>query len=223
MTTDSDTQPGSVSSLFRGVLGISFLTLVLCLIFIFSHRYPTRTRGKELKNHAIFAATAALTFLLPIGAKQDLFNNLTVVVAGTIYPVYESLRAVCTIGSKDDTSWLSYWIIHGITAICTSWVKGAVHWNMVEFFFLIWLYLPWTDGTDLLHDNIIIPFVAPAVQPLAKKMDGLVSKIMMAATNASHMGFVYFAYAFLNSCKYNAPHMCFYYYSLNLSIVAKRF
>ncbi len=200
--TDAEAQTGSDRSLLKAILGLASVTLALVGIFVYSQRYPTRTRGKNLKNHAIFAATAALSFLLPMGVKQELFNSLTVVVAGTVYPIYESLRAICTIETIDDTLWLSYWIIHGITAIFTHWLKGSVHFEMIEFFFLIWLYLPWTDGTELVSDIFIIPYLVPALQPLAKKMDGLVSKIMMAAMNASHMGFVYFAYAFLDPCKW---------------------
>jgi len=164
----------------------------------------TRTRGRDIKVHAIYVGAVVATFiLLPMTAKEVFFTPFTVVVAGTVYPIYESLRAVCTIGSEDDTVWLSYWISQGIVSFTTEWVDGIgqkvqIHWNMLEFFLFLWLLLPWTDGATLVFDFIMTPFVAPVIQPLVKKMDGYINKIVMVVMNGAHLSIVWIAFVFLD-------------------------
>lgn len=121
----------------------------------------------------------------------------------TVYPIYESIRAVCTIGSEDDTVWLSYWIAQGIVSFSTEWIDGVgqavqLHWNMFEFFFYLWLILPWTDGATLIFDLIMAPFVAPIVQPIVQRMDGLINKLIAMVMNAAHLSVVWIVFVFLD-------------------------
>ena len=63
-----------------------------------------RTKGKVIKYHVMYAAVPlAGVFLTPFYFKSLLFSPLSVVVVGTAYPIYESMRAVCTIEGGDDT------------------------------------------------------------------------------------------------------------------------
>ena len=188
---------------FQDVIGLVALVLLLVLVYFASQRF-TRSKGRNPTYHAIYVGVVVASFfLLPMVVKETLFTPLTVVVAGTVYPIYESLRAVCTIETGDDTVWLSYWIAQGVVSFTTEWVDGLgqntqIHWNMFEFFFYLWLLLPWTDGATLLFDFIFAPFVAPIIQPVVKKMDGVLNKLVMAVMNASHLAIVWIAFVFLD-------------------------
>ena len=56
-----------------------------------------RTRGKNLIYHAAFACVASLIlFLLPNDIQHEIFSPGGVIVIGTVLPIYESIKAVCT-------------------------------------------------------------------------------------------------------------------------------
>ncbi len=197
----------AVSTFFQGFLHdivvIVSLVLLLVLIYFASQRF-TRTKGRDPTYHVIYAAITIASFLLlPLEAKDTIFTPLTVIISGTVFPIYESIRAVCTIETGDDTVWLTYWVVQGAVSFTTEWVDGLgehtqIHWNMFEFFFYLWLLLPWTDGASLIFDFIFEPFVAPLIQPLVQKMDGVINKVIMALTNAAHLSIVWIAFVFLN-------------------------
>ncbi len=67
---------------------------------------------------------------------------------------------------------------------------------MFEFFFYLWLCLPWTDGATLISDFIIVPLVAPIVQPIAKKMEGIINQIITIVMNAAHLSVVWVVFEF---------------------------
>mmetsp|Transcript_9042 Transcript_9042/g.9924 ORF Transcript_9042/g.9924 Transcript_9042/m.9924 type:complete len:341 (+) Transcript_9042:83-1105(+) len=184
----------------------AFVGVVLGIGMIFlATRSLTRSKGKNIINHVIYAALVLLVvFGLSVDAKEVIFTPLSVIMVGTVYPIYESLRAVCTIEETDDTTWLSYWIAQGIISFSTEWVDGlgnsvSLTWNVFEFFFYLWLILPQTDGAALIFDAFLGPIIAPLVQPLVTRADGFINKIVNLLTNATHLGFVWIVFVFLPS------------------------
>lgn len=178
------------------------LILGVGLIVLATRRIP-RSNGKNVFAHLVYLALAlGFFFLLPLDVKSTLFSPLAVIVVGTVYPVYESIRAVCTIDEADDTTWLSYWIAQGIVSFSTEWIDGlgnqvSTSWNMFEFFFYLWLILPQTDGAALIFNIFWGPIIAPIIQPIVKKADGIVARIMTIGTNMAHLGFVWVAFVIL--------------------------
>ena len=81
---------------------------------ILSSRRLKRTGGRDWKFHLIYLVLAGLlSYLLPLNVKQEVFSTAGVVVAGTIFPIMESMRAICTPATSDDTEWLQYWVEAG--------------------------------------------------------------------------------------------------------------
>ena len=191
------------SNLATDLIGITGVVLIVALAVIASKGFE-RNKGNNIKIHAVYAIfTALCVIFIPVQAKDILFTQLSVVVVGTVFPLYESLRAVCTVGSTDDTVWLTYWVVQGIVSFSTVWIDGferkfTLHWNMFELFFYLWLFLPWTDGATLIFDKVIKPFIEPFVQPMVNKMDGIINKIIALATNAGHLGALWFIFEFLD-------------------------
>ena len=166
-------------------------------------RSPTRSKGKNFVGHiAIVGGALACIFLLPEGVKETIFTPLTVSIIGTAFPIYESIRAVCTVEATDDTTWLSYWIAQSIVSFSTQWVDGfgeniTSNWNLLECFFYLWLILPFTDGATVFFDYVLNPLVTPIIQPCVSKTEGIISKIIVAITNAAHLSFVWIVFVFL--------------------------
>ena len=87
--------------------------LVVAITVATFHNYP-RSQGKNIKSHiAFFMVAAAVLFFVPDYIQNVIFSQGGVLVIGTIVPIYESIRAVCTIEEADDTAWLQYWISSG--------------------------------------------------------------------------------------------------------------
>lgn len=187
------------------IVNLTALVAVLfcALLLSIAGRGVPRTKGRDIKFHLIYALFPVVLILtLPLIAKDILFSPLTVVVVGTAFPIYESLRAACSVVGGDDTTWLSYWIVQGIVSFSTEWVDNMspqiqIHWNMFEFFFYLWLCLPWTDGATLMFDFFITPVVAPIVQPIVQKVEGVINKIISVVMNAAHLSIVWIVFEFL--------------------------
>ncbi len=167
-------------------------------------RSAERSRGKNIFAHIILVGIAVAAAFIPEGAKELIFTQLSVIIVGTAFPIYESIRAACTVDYDycDDTTWLSYWIAQAIVSFSTEWVDGfgqdvTTAWNQFEFFFYLWLILPMTDGADLFFSVFLKPIIKPIIQPLVAKFDGIINKIIMALTNAAHLGLVWVVFVFL--------------------------
>ena len=134
---------------------ITVLCSLAALIAVaFFYHGLERTRGRELHAQLIywFVAVAVIVLLPLTGYAAYLFTALTATTIGTVFPIYESLRAVCTPEEFDDKAWLQYWIVGGILFIMTEWVgdmmgEKVVYWYGSLFFFFIWLFFPKTSGT----------------------------------------------------------------------------
>ena len=134
------------------VTSIIALALASALVVLATWRFR-RTNGRNWQFHAIYAAiVTVLVLVTPLAVKQVAFSAVGVVVAGTIFPLYESLRALCTPSTCDDMEWLQYWTAAGAISFLTAYLKDyqitsdhvQLVWFQLEFFYLIWLYLPFT-------------------------------------------------------------------------------
>ena len=198
----SDKTPSSSSSYSSTpAMIITWIGLALAAVFvIMATQKFRRTKGKILKYHGIFALVVVLMVLLcPRDVKVVVFSPLGVVIAGSVFPIYESLRAICSPSTADDMEWLQYWTASGAVYFITAFLKDyelasenvQLGWYQFEFFFFIWLYLPFTDGSTLVFDYITRPLLSPIVDPISKKLNTAVSGLIMTIVNASHLWFLW--------------------------------
>lgn len=141
--------------------------------------------------------------LLPTSIAKYVFSPLTTVVLGTAFPIYESVRAVCTPLEEDDKQWLQYWMVGGVLFMCTEWVghvmkeNSAVYWYEVSAFFFVWLYYPLTNGAFLVYEHVTKPYIGPRVKPLATKMTNALTALYQTFMNAAHLWVVWIIFMFL--------------------------
>jgi hypothetical protein len=204
--TESDsgsTDASVITIVFVVCLSVSaFVGLILAL------RNIKPTRGRVWINHAYFAGVACLIyFLTPLTIAELMYNPLTVIIVGSALPIYESVRAVATVDVADDKKWLTYWVAHGSLQYTTYWMDYIARdnmdqmewWFQLEFFVLTWLLLPFTDGAALIFDYITEPFLAPIATSLAEKCSGLIAKLVTITISASHVWFLWAAFAFFSA------------------------
>jgi hypothetical protein len=124
-----------------------------------------------------------------------------VIAIGTILPIYESILAICTVGEEDDTAWLGFWIASGALSYATEFIdeirqifpQGGEHWYEFEFFFTLWMLLPFTDGATLIYDVFTEPYIAPTAQKIKAKCEGWI-QVILTLVNSSYIWFVWFAF-----------------------------
>jgi len=172
---------------------------IACIVLILSCRNTPRTKGRIFWYHFIFLLTIpCLLLLIPQDIQCLIFTPLGIALIATIYPIYESIQAVCTIDNLvvDDT-WLQYWITQIIlldSGILLFWT--AYHANgqsqekevlailyKISFFYTVWLVLPFTDGSTLILDGITSLCLKPLLIWIPKvfknRLVGVVTNTLM--------------------------------------------
>lgn len=187
-------------------IGITIATScgILAIVGVAQHKLE-RTRGRQWIPHAIFwGAALPLILLVPTTISKYIFSALAVTVVGTVFPIYESVRAVCTPEAEDDKAWLQYWMVGGIIFMATGWVDDMMtsdtvtyYWYESIFFLFVWLYFPKTDGAALIYDHITEPFITPKIKPLAAKMTNFITQLYQLMVNAVHLWLLWIIFLFL--------------------------
>lgn len=181
------------------ILATASISLFLLMIVL---RKVHRTKGKDLRYHAcyIIAVVGAILFM-PEYVEDVLFSPGGVLVIGTLIPIYESIRAVCTIGEEDDKEWLQYWLASGTFTYCTEWMDIVAehypiisdHWYKFEFFAMLWMLLPFTDGAALLYSKITEPYIVPLAESFKSKLEGNIAMFLMII-NTGYLWMVWFVF-----------------------------
>ena len=200
-------------------IGATILTTVLSALFV--NKIP-RTRGRlplvsgplstvgGLIIHVgyVFLAIIILKAIPTVspGLDKALFSEFGVVIVGTALPLMESIRAVLTVRTDDDTAWLSYWLAFGCFQFSTEHLDTIAdsggfpflkeHWHEIEFFVLLWCWFPLTDGASLTYDVITRPLLMPLLAPLKAQVDGLVAAAINFGVNCGYSYALWWILAF---------------------------
>ena len=95
-------------------------------------------------------------FLVYIGVFETLITNMV----GTIYPGICTIKALKKNENKKD--WLTYWVIYGTFIIIDMF--SAIIMKIIPFYFafkilfLIWMFIPGSNGCHLVYNFIIFKF-----------------------------------------------------------------
>ena len=182
------------------------ITLAASITFFLTLRKVPRTKGTNLKNHVIFVLVSSITlYFLPEFIQTLFFSKGGVLIIGTIFPIFESIRAVVSIGKEDDVAWVQFWLASGTFSFCTEWMDVvaeqhpwiAEHWYEFEFLALLWFVLPFTDGSTLMFDRVTKPFLSLFFQKIKKKIDRRFS-ILMLIVNMAHLWFLWMTFMSLD-------------------------
>ncbi|KAL2114077.1 hypothetical protein VUR80DRAFT_758 [Thermomyces stellatus] len=123
-------------------------------------KYPSITNLEKTtgvpKAYAVIGAGALYLFLILFNLGGQLLTNL----AGFVIPGYYSMNALFTASSKDDTQWLTYWVVFSFFTVVESLVS-VVYWfpfyYTFKFVFLLWLSLPMFNGAEFIFRSFMVP------------------------------------------------------------------
>ena len=92
-----------------------------------------------------------------------IFESLITSLVGTLYPGFSTVKAIQKNKNKKD--WLTYWIIFGCFLIfdsCSGIILGIFRFYFVaKILFLIWMFLPGSNGCKLVYDFLITKVMTP--------------------------------------------------------------
>ena len=92
-----------------------------------------------------------------------IFESLITSLVGTLYPGFSTIKAIQKNKNKKD--WLTYWIIFGCFLIfdsCSGIILGIFRFYFVaKILFLIWMFLPGSNGCKLVYDFLITKVMTP--------------------------------------------------------------
>lgn len=79
-----------------------------------------------------------------------------------------SFKAIDSADTKDDTQWLTYWVVFASFSIVENVMSFLVTWipfyYVIKSGFFLWLYHPRFMGAGLVYKQVIKPFVMPYLQ-----------------------------------------------------------
>ena len=81
---------------------------------------------------------------------------------GVFFPAFQSFKALESGGTVDDKKWLTYWIVFSTFSIIDHFAGLILSWVPFYFIFklvfLIYLFLPATDGATMIYEKYLLPF-----------------------------------------------------------------
>lgn len=181
------------------IYGVSIAIMAVATPFV--RKIPRNGGNNPIAHVAFLGLAATMLLLLPDFIQDEIFSPGSVMVVGTLIPVYESISAACSFGEGDDVMWLQYWIASSILTFGTEFIddirdafpNGGEHWFEFELFFTLWLMFPLTDGASLMYNTLTKPFLAPVAKIIKAKMDGWIG-ILIMIVNSSYLWFVWFVF-----------------------------
>lgn len=120
--------------------------------------------ARRVQQHAGISRAAAVVVTAGAAAAcMGGFSNrgLLSSVAGYVWPVYASFKAIRTPEKDDDTQWLTYWVVFGTleAAATVLPLRFIPMYSVAKCVFLLWCYLPQTRGANLVFRVAIEPFL----------------------------------------------------------------
>ncbi|KAJ5165242.1 uncharacterized protein N7500_007072 [Penicillium coprophilum] len=123
-------------------------------------KYPVLANLERQTNvpkvYAILGLVGVYFFLVFFNIAGEFLVNF----AGFLVPGYYSLQALFTSTTKDDTQWLTYWVVFAFLTVIESAINAA-YWfpfyYIFKFVLIMWMALPQTGGAQIVFHSFLQP------------------------------------------------------------------
>ncbi|KAI8866788.1 hypothetical protein GQ42DRAFT_111152, partial [Ramicandelaber brevisporus] len=106
---------------------------------------------------------ASLSLLLTLFTMLDVGGSFITNAVGFGYPAYASILAIESTSTKDDTQWLTYWVIFASMTVLEYFSSVVLYfvpmYYSFKLAFVLWLYMPNTRGAEYLYGTIMRPLM----------------------------------------------------------------
>ncbi|XP_062382177.1 receptor expression-enhancing protein 3 isoform X2 [Sardina pilchardus] len=93
-----------------------------------------------------------------------MISRAVVLVFGTLYPAYNSYKAVKTKNVREYVRWMMYWIVFALYTVVETIADLTVAWfplyYELKIAFVIWLLSPYTRGASLIYRKVLHPMLS---------------------------------------------------------------
>ncbi|CAD5222116.1 unnamed protein product [Bursaphelenchus xylophilus] len=112
------------------------------------------------REQAAYALLGLVSLYFIIGAFASIICNFV----GFAYPAYHSVKALRTEAVEDDRKWLIYWTVFAFFSLVDFFANRILsyfpaYW-LAKVVFLVYLYLPQTNGALYLYENYVDKIVS---------------------------------------------------------------
>ncbi|KAJ5360523.1 hypothetical protein N7517_009714 [Penicillium concentricum] len=123
-------------------------------------KYPVLANLERQTNvpkvYVILGLVGVYFFLVFFNIAGEFLVNF----AGFLVPGYYSLQALFTSSTKDDTQWLTYWVVFAFLTVIESAISAA-YWfpfyYIFKFVLIMWMALPQTGGAQIVFNSFLQP------------------------------------------------------------------
>ena len=95
-----------------------------------------------------------------------ILGSLITSLVGTLYPGFSTIKAIQK--NKNKKEWLTYWVVFGSFLIFDMFsniiVKFIPFYFVMKILFLIWMFIPGSNGCRLVYEFLIIKVMTPLEQ-----------------------------------------------------------
>ncbi|XP_040179436.1 receptor expression-enhancing protein 6 isoform X2 [Rana temporaria] len=160
--------------------------------YVNGNNFVSRMLGKVEEKTGIkksYLATGSLCSLglyLVFGYGASLICNLI----GFVYPAYTSVKAIESADKKDDTIWLTYWVVYGVFSVVEFFSDIFLFWFPFYYLgkcaFLLWCMAPFSwNGSQILYSRFILPFFLKHHRTVDSVVNDLSGQALNTAENVT--------------------------------------
>uniref|UniRef100_A0A914Z3A1 Receptor expression-enhancing protein n=1 Tax=Panagrolaimus superbus TaxID=310955 RepID=A0A914Z3A1_9BILA len=124
-----------------------------------------------------------------------LVYRLLVLTGGTLYPAYQSYKAVKNKDVKEYVRWMMYWIVFAVyiaaETICDMFFSWFPFYYEAKLILIIYLVNPWSRGSSALYRNWVHPWLVNHEREIDRLLDSSKSKFYNQFTQLFSRGLIF--------------------------------